>query len=107
LYPYEDDQDEQITLFDGATAERPSIRELALERLRAAGAAGTKARVIRDFIEKTYKIKLHYKTVGMTLYRLSRDGLARREGQTWFVVPHKPETMNPGGGTPGLNSMLE
>jgi len=93
----------QAMLFEGSTPDRPSIRELALDRLRSAGAAGTKARAIREYIESTYKIRLHYKTVGMTLYRLSQDGLARREGQTWFIVP---ETMNPGGDTPGLQSLL-
>lgn len=103
----EEHDDSSVMLFEEATADRPSIRELTLNQLRAAGAVGTKARAIRQFIENTYKVRLHYKTVGMTLYRLSQDGLARREGQTWFIVPGKSETMNPGAVTPGLQSMLE
>jgi len=46
--------------------------------------------------------------IGMTLYRLSQDGLVRREGRTWFFVPSQAaETKNPGGDTPGLIEMLK
>jgi hypothetical protein len=39
----------------------------------------------------------------MTLYRLSKDNLVRRDGRIWFYVPSvEGETKNPGGGTPGL-----
>lgn len=69
-----------------------SVRELVLAQLQAAGAAGNTAAAIRKYIEDVRKTKLHDKTVGMTLYRLSQDGLARREGRTWFFVQ---EAKNP------------
>lgn len=92
----------QAALFDeSGAAERPTVRELALEQLKKAGVRGIKARAIREYIEKTYNTKLHEKTVGMTLYRLSQDEMARRDGQTWFFVPPMAETTNPGAATPG------
>jgi hypothetical protein len=39
----------------------------------------------------------------MTLYRLSREGLVRRDGQKdWYFVPRDTETKNAGGDTPAL-----
>ena len=80
-----------------------TVREIAIERLKAAGESGTTARAIQDYIESARSIKLHYKTVGMTLYRLSREGVARREGRNWFFVS---ETKNPGGETPGSSNLF-
>lgn len=78
-----------------------SVREIALNSLIEAGAGGTKAADIRAHIERLRGSTLHEKTVGMTLYRLSVDGLARRKGHTWFYVPPEQRTENPGGDTPG------
>jgi hypothetical protein len=75
-----------------------SIRDLTLAELQSASANGTTATAIRQRIEQTRGTELHFKTVGMTLYRLSKDGLARREGRNWFFVP---ETKNPAGETAG------
>jgi hypothetical protein len=80
---------------------RPTIREIALELLTRAGDNGSKAADIRDYIAKTYSDDLHEKSVGMTLYRLLRDGAVRREGHMWFIVPPKAETVNPGVAAPG------
>ena len=85
-------------------ASDASVRELTLDKLRQAGDAGVDAKNIREHIEKIRDIKLHYKTVGMTLYRLAQDGLARREGRTWFAVP---ETANPGAATPGSSTKVQ
>lgn len=79
----------------------PPIKDVILDRLTSAGGAGAKATEIRNFIASTYAGEIHEKTVGMTLYRLLRDGRVRREGHTWFIVPPKAEAMNPGAGTPG------
>ena len=57
---------------------------------------------IKEFIA-SQNIEMHDKTVGMTLYRLSKDGLARRDGRTWFYVAPKEETENPGDGGAGAN----
>jgi hypothetical protein len=77
------------------------IRDVVLERLEAAGGMGSKASAIREFYERAFGKTIHEKTVGMTLYRLQREGLVRREGHTWFLAPPKTETENPGGDTPG------
>jgi hypothetical protein len=77
-----------------------SVREMVLQLLNEAGAKGTTASTVREAIEKSRGAELHYKTVGMTLYRLSQEKLARREGRTWFAVP---ETANPGVAAPGFS----
>ena len=68
---------------------QPSVREIALQQLKRAGVGGTKANAIREVVESILKKKVHDKTVGMTLYRLSQEDppKVRREGQTWFFVP--------------------
>lgn len=66
---------------------QPSIRECVLAYLKAAGDAGAKTADIRREIEKQVGHKLHEKTIGMTLYRLSLKGQSKREGLTWFYVP--------------------
>jgi hypothetical protein len=66
----------------GPPASMPTVREIALAQLRIAGDAGTRAAAIRDYIAQTYHHQVHEKTVGMTLYRLLKLGLARREGHT-------------------------
>jgi hypothetical protein len=80
---------------------RPTVREVALMRLRAAGDKGAKAADIRDYFERTYGEVVHEKTVGMTLYRLLKANQVRRDGHTWFFGPPSAETKNPGGETPG------
>jgi hypothetical protein len=86
-------------------SSRPRISDIVLDRLREAGASGSKAAPIQEYIEQTYATKIHEKTVGMTLYRLSKDGLVRRDGHTWFFVPPSAETKNPGVGAPGLEEV--
>ena len=81
--------------------KRPLVRDVVLDRLRAAGPRGEKAAPIRDYFERTYGDPLHSKTVGMTLYRLLQSGEVRREGQRWFLSPPKADGENPGAGTPG------
>jgi hypothetical protein len=76
---------EQTNLF--APIADGSIRAAVLERLQKAGEAGIKGAEIRREIENKLGRKLHEKTIGMTLYRLSLKGLSRREGITWYYVP--------------------
>jgi len=92
-----------------AKPSMPSVISIIIDCLRAAGASGTKAAAIREYIQNTYGQDIHEKTVGMTLYRLSQKGRVRREGHTWFYVPTIAEsvvfeTKNPGVGTPGSTS---
>jgi hypothetical protein len=91
---------------DKPNAPLPSrlpVRIAVLKHLLNAGAAGAKAAAIREEYEREYGIILHEKTVGMTLYRLAKEGLARRKGHFWFSVhpPQRGETENPGGEAPG------
>lgn len=81
---------------------RPTVREVALAHLRAAGPHGAKAADIRDYFERTYGQVVHEKTVGMTLYRLLQAKQVRRDGHTWFFGPPNAEMKNPGVGAPGL-----
>ncbi|CAN5196223.1 hypothetical protein BH10PSE11_BH10PSE11_36170 [soil metagenome] len=79
-----------------------SVREFTLDSLKFAGTGGAKAADIRSAYEASRNVKLHDKTIGMTLYRLSKDNLVRRDGRTWFFIP--PEeggSKNPGVGAPG------
>jgi len=75
----------QTSLFEPAADT--SIREAVLDQLKNAGEAGAKAADIRREIEKNLGRKLHEKTIGMTLYRLSLKGQSKRDGITWFYVP--------------------
>jgi hypothetical protein len=79
-------------------SEMPRIGDVVLDRLRAAGKEGSKAAPIQTYIESTYGKKIHDKTVGMTLYRLQREGRVHRRAHTWFIAP---EAVNPGAVTPG------
>ena len=83
----------QPTLFEAAG--ETTIREAVLEQLKKAGEKGTKAAKIRQVIEQALGRQLHYKTVGMTLYRLSERGQAHREGYTWFFGSEAQKTKTP------------
>lgn len=87
----------------------PSVRDVVLSQLSQAGDVGTTAAQIRTFYEKAYGRELHEKTVGMTLYRLTREKppKAKRLGRTWYMVPSSDGAKNPGGGTPGHNDVFE
>ena len=95
---------EQKTLLGGLLGpSEPSVREIALQQLKRAGDAGSRASTIRQVVESIIKKKVHEKTVGMNFYRLSRDKLVRREGQTWFFVPSVAEAKNPAVARRGLS----
>jgi len=65
----------------------PTIREFLLDALREVAPAGMKARELRAQIEAKGQT-IHEKTVGMTLYRLSKsEGSVKRSGFTWSFVP--------------------
>jgi hypothetical protein len=70
-----------------AAAGERSIRQVVLDQLKSAGAKGVKAGPLRPVIEKIVGHKVHGKTMGMTLYRLSKNGLAYRDGLIWYYAP--------------------
>lgn len=73
-----------------------TIRDMVLEQLKNAGDIGIKASAIQRTIEIRLGRKLHYKTVGMTLYRLSTKGEAHRgERFIWYFGPNSSKTKTP------------
>jgi hypothetical protein len=84
-----------------ALAQRPvAVRDAILRHLRAVGNRGTNVGAIKRHLADAYAITVHEKTPGMTLYRLLKDGLARREGRTWYatdeVGENDPDEMKAG-----------
>ncbi|MDP1749633.1 MAG: hypothetical protein Q8L22_09250 [Reyranella sp.] len=83
---------EELVETPNSEAETPTsegtVRDLVLSSLASAGSEGRKASAIRIEIEAQRGTKLHEKTVGMTLYRLSQETPPRvhRRGRTWFHV---------------------
>jgi hypothetical protein len=92
------DEVPQVPSLPGATS---TVREMVLDRVRAAGGNGVKAAEIRAFLESAHKMDIHEKTVGMTLYRLLKQRLVGRKGHIWFIAPQRAETVNPGVAAPG------
>ncbi|MDR3533149.1 MAG: hypothetical protein P4L90_21640 [Rhodopila sp.] len=80
----------------------PKVRDLVLDQLRVAEDRGQKASPIKRYIESTYSTQLHSKTVGMTLYRLSQEGLVHRRGQTWFYGPQAGRALSVSTEAPGV-----
>lgn len=87
---------------DAEISAPETIRDRVLAYLERAGNQGSKAAPIRKYLFDTYGQETHEKTVGMTLYRLLKDGAVKRTGHTWFFVPLVERDKNPGGETPGL-----
>ena len=85
---------ESETDSEDARANMPRIADIIGDRLREAGDSGSKAADIRKFILDTYDADIHDKTVSMTLNRLQKEGLVRREGHIWFSA--SVEAKNPG-----------
>jgi hypothetical protein len=80
----------------------PTIREMVMAYLKNAGPAGSKAGPIRRHVESVLNRQVHYKTVGMTLYRLAQEKLVHREGLVWSLVwQWNSQTKEPGDEPPG------
>jgi len=63
------------------------FKDLALKALRQAFPNPLRAVEIQDQVQRVTGRSFHKKTAGMTLYRLSKEKLARRSGWDWFFVP--------------------
>lgn len=93
-----------------AASERPkpSVRERVVAIAKTAYPDPVRASAIRQQLEEI-GLRLHDKTIGMTLYRLSREGSLRRTGWNWFFVPEdqrhaaaNPQAEESPGDEPGL-----
>ena len=71
-----------------------SVKEFVLSEVRRAFPNPMKAAEIRVKLEAAGQ-EVHEKTVGMTLYRLSKSGKVKREGIEWFFVPENPQAVQP------------
>lgn len=86
---------ESPTLFDkpmGHHGQAPTeaggqFKDVALDLLREAYPSSLKASQIQARVQAKLNRTFHWKTAGMTLYRLKQDGHVKREGQNWFYVP--------------------
>ena len=67
------------------------IRTAILGYLEALGERGAKVGQVKKHLAEAYGITVHEKTPGMTLYRLLKDGLVRREGRTWYAKNEESE----------------
>jgi hypothetical protein len=83
--------------------ENHSIKDLVLSRLALGAVAGVRASEIRNFVQQSIGKIIHEKTVGMTLYRLQKEGLVRRDGHIWFLAETRVEAGNPGAGSAGAD----
>jgi hypothetical protein len=77
--------------FDGADQPAPKIGDKILAFLRSRQERGAEVADIKTHLLNSYAITTHEKTPGMTLYRLSKAGLVRRDGRTWFAVDANEE----------------
>ena len=69
------------------TDSRPkTIKDHVLEAAQQAYPNPIRASALRRLLEEK-GIKVHEKTIGMTLYRLSQRGLLTRMGWDWTFVP--------------------
>lgn len=82
-----------IELLSIATGKPKTVRELVLEAAQLAYPNAVKATALHNQLEEAGH-RLHDKTVGMTLYRLSQDGYVRRKGREWFFVPESERAEN-------------
>lgn len=70
---------------------RPSIKKFVQRAAQAAYPAPVRASSIRADLAAQGE-DVHEKTVGMTLYRLLKKGVLRRQGFDWYFVPENERT---------------
>ena len=64
-----------------------TVREFVIDEAKKAFPNPVTAAELRLKLEAERGEKVHEKTIGMTNYRLSKDGVLRREKYNWFFVP--------------------
>jgi hypothetical protein len=72
------------------------FKDFTVEALEKHYPRPVKAAEIQQWAEAQLRRGFHWKTAGMTLYRLKKDGTARREGQNWFFVPPEERVSSEG-----------
>jgi hypothetical protein len=88
-------------------APQKPIADVVLDMAQAAYPEPVRAKALQEAIEND-RGPLHYKTIGMTLYRLSKEGKVRREGQKdWFFVPPEERAKKPAGRAAGQEVLFD
>lgn len=76
---------------DDTLGESVSARDVVLAALREVYPSALRSDDVRRLIESHLGRPVHYKTPGMTLYRLSQEGLVQRHGRSWYALMPKEE----------------
>jgi hypothetical protein len=84
-----DDEDDGAIPEDGTTG--PLIRDIILDALRNAYPEPLRVSQLKPLAERVIGRPVHFKTPGMTLYRLSKDGLVTRDGRDWYFKPSEQQ----------------
>jgi uncharacterized protein (UPF0335 family) len=70
-----------------------NIRQFVLDEAQRAFPDPVRAKNLRESLKAKGR-DVHDKTMGMTLYRLSKEGEMRRDGWDWYYVKNKQEELN-------------
>jgi len=77
-------------------AKISTIREFILEEAQRAHPNPVTARELREKLAQS-GVETHPKTIGMSLFRLSKERMMRREGKAnWYFVPEDQRSVDPG-----------
>lgn len=83
-------------------AKTPTVKEFIVERARLAFPKPVRAAALRRAFEEMSNKTVHDKTFGMSLYRLSLEGVMKREGNAdWYFVPEDQREQMPSAPEPG------
>jgi hypothetical protein len=93
-----------VTVTDGDGEEvRGGFKEQAVEALRKSYPNPLRAAEVQKAVERKLLRQFHEKTAGMTLFRLSKDGVVRRSGWDWYFVPENDRKPHDVGGDEPIN----
>lgn len=83
----------------------PRIKDAILAYLQSLNGRGAGVAQIKQHLLDGYQMTTHQKTPGMTLYRLLKEGLVRREGRMWFAKDREENNENeaPSGNATGAS----
>jgi hypothetical protein len=87
----ENGSNEKQNSIESADGIKNSVKDYIVEYLKKYHPLPQKAKSIQISYELEYATKLHYKTIGMSLYRLAVDGVVKREGRNWSIVLDKQQ----------------
>lgn len=82
-------RDDGALIVQAKTQGEPGqFKDVALQVLKERFPMTMRAPEVQAEVESRLGRSFHWKTAGMTLYRLKKDGLVNREGQKWAYAHH-------------------